>query len=725
MSSERFRNGICQAGARDLRRAAQALAADVPSRLAPLARVAYNYFWAWHRDGDRLFREIDAYRWRLCGQNPVRFLQEALPESLEKASLSPRIVDRVEALRDALEDELDRAPAADFPADRPVAFLCAEFGIHRSMPIYSGGLGCLAGDILKEASDLRIPMVGVGILYRQGYFHQRVDAGGWQHEYWYETDPERRPAVRVTDADGHPIQVRVPIWGEDIAVQVWRVDVGRVPLFLLDTTVSGNTPRQRFISARLYEGNRQMRLAQYALLGVGGMRVLRALDVEPLVMHLNEGHPALATLEAVRRVMASGASFRDACAEVRRRFVFTTHTPVAAGNETYSADEMRVVFPDVAGELGTGWDELLGLGRVHPDRSDERPGLTPAAIRMSRSVNGVSRIHGGVSRAMWRELFPGRADEDVPISHVTNGAHLPSWMSLPMRRLLDRHLGSGWEGRQRVSDPATWAAVDSIPDEELWAVRNALAERVVGWVRSQTVVERLTRDERMEFVEQAARTFDPGALTLGFARRLATYKRLHLLFREPERLLHLLDRDRPVQVLIAGKAHPKDDAAKALLTELFRLKSDLRVAGRVAFLEDYDMGKASLLVAGCDVWLNLPRPPLEASGTSGIKAAFNGTVNLSVLDGWWAEAHDGVNGWAIAGSRGDSEADDARDAAALFDILEKEVVPLFYDRGADGIPHGWVARIKATLRTVCPRFCATRMLEEYVRRVYCPADPAR
>jgi len=326
-----------------------------------------------------------------------------------------------------------------------------------------------------------------------------------------------------------------------------------------------------------------------------------------------------------------------------------------------------------------------------------------------------------VSRAMWRDLFPGRPEEEVPIGHVTNGAHLPSWMSVPMRRLLDRHLGDGWDGPARVCDPATWAAIDAIPDGDLWGVRNALAERLVGWVRSQTVTERLTRDERLEFVEEAARTFNPAALTLGFARRLAQYKRLHLLFRDPDRLLRLLNHDHPVQILIAGKAHPKDDAAKALLKDLFRLKADHpSVAGRVAFLEDYDMGKASLLVAGCDVWLNLPRPPLEASGTSGIKAAFNGTLNLSVLDGWWAEAYDGTNGWAFEGSSGDSDADDRRDAAAMFDLLEKEVVPLFYNRGADGLPHGWLTRMKTSLRSICPRFCASRMLDEYVRSVYRP-----
>jgi starch phosphorylase len=719
MLLEPIRNGIVTAGAKDLRRAAQALASDIPSRLAPLARVAYNYRWSWSRDGERLFRDIDAYRWRLCGQNPVRFLQEAWPESLEKAASSAHLVERSEALLDALEAEFAAEPSDEVPADRPVAFFCAEFGVHRSLPIYSGGLGCLAGDILKEASDRRLPMVAVGIMYRQGYFHQRVDAGGWQHEYWYETDPERRPAVRITDREGHPVTVTVPIWGEDILAQVWRVEVGRVPLFLLDTTVHANSPRQRFISSRLYEGNRQVRLAQYALLGVGGMRVLRAFGIEPSTVHLNEGHPALATLEAVRRVMDGTKPLGRASAEVRDQFVFTTHTPVAAGNETYSAEEMRTVFPDVADQLGAGWEELLDLGRVHPGRREEPAGLTPAAIRMSRHTNGVSRIHGGVSRSMWKELFPDRAEAEIPISHVTNGAHLPSWMSPAVRDLLDRHLVEGWYEHDRVTDPATWELVETIPDEELWAARNALAERLVGWVRSQTVIERLTRDEEMRFVEQAAERFDPQVITLGFARRLASYKRLYLLFRNPDRLRRLIDGDRPVQILIAGKAHPKDDVAKQLLTQLFRLKQDLAVAGRVAFIEDYEMGKAGLLVSGCDVWLNLPRPPLEASGTSGIKAAFNATLNLSVLDGWWAEAHDGGNGWGIEATHGvNDESTDTRDAATLFDLLEREVLPLFYSRDDSGIPRGWVRKMKACLRTVCPRFCATRMLDDYVRDVY-------
>jgi len=709
------------AGARDIRRAAQILASRVPGRLAPLAEVAYNFSWTWRRDGEPLFRSIDAYRWRTCRQNPVRLLQEAPEESLERAAITPSLVARAEALRDALEADKARPlrAAGSATAEHPVAFFCAEFGVHRSLPTYSGGLGVLAGDILKEASDHGLPMMGIGLLYRQGYFHQRVDAGGWQHEYWYGTDPERRPCARITGEDGLPLVLKVPIWDEDVAAHVWRVEVGRVPLFLLDTDLSENSPKQRFITARLYESNRQIRLAQYALLGIGGIRMLQALGIEPGVIHMNEGHPAAATLELVGQEMARGAPFREACEQVRRRVVFTTHTPVPAGNESSTREEIEQVMPHLRTSFGMDFDSVMGLGRYDPGNHHEPIGMTALAIRMSRSTNGVSRIHGEVSRRMWHSLFPGRSVDQVPIRHVTNGVHMPSWTAPSMRRLLDQYLPEDWHAPERITDPATWAAVDRIPDEALWAVRRAASQRLVGWVRSKTVTDRLSRGDTMEYVMKAAGAFDPNVLTLGFARRVATYKRLHLLIKDPERFLRLLDGPRPLQLLYAGKAHPRDDEAKRMLVQLFGLKSDPRTGGRVAFMEDYDMGLASILTAGCDIWVNLPRPPLEASGTSGIKAAFSGTLNLSVLDGWWAEAYDGSNGWAIDGTEDpNAEAKDQRDAAALFDLLEQEVIPLYYDRDAQGIPRGWIARIKASLRTIGPRFCATRMLDEYVREIY-------
>jgi starch phosphorylase len=718
---ERFvRKGIIQCGKKDIRHEAQDLARYLPARLAPLAEVVYNYFWSWHPDGQQVFRDIDEHDWSFSGKNPVRFLWRASQGALERAAADKKIVSRVEALRDALEDELNREPSNDgVPPENPVAFFCAEFGLHRSMPVYSGGLGVLAGDILKEASDRALPMVGVGLMYHRGFFHQRIDASGYQHEYWYATGPDRRATAKITDEEGEPICVTVPVWGEPVSVHVWRVDVGRVPLFLLDTEVQANSPRQRFITARLYEGNHQIRLAQYALLGVGGIRVLNALGIEPSVIHMNEGHPATAPLEMVRRLVRKGAAFAEACDRVRGRVVFTTHTPVPAGNETYSREDFSTVFRDVAPALGTDMEGILKLGRVRPDDTNEPPGMTALAIRMSRSVNGVSRIHGGIARRMWKDLFPGRSAEDVPITHVTNGAHLPTWIAPEIRRLLDRYLRKDWCSRERVMDPATWEAVDSIPDEELWAARKEMSSKIVSWAKSDSVIERLTRGDTMDYALAASQTLDPGALTLGFARRLATYKRLYLLTHDPRRVLAMLEGPRPIQLLFAGKAHPRDEEAKHMLQRIFQLKGNRPVAGRVVFIEDYDMGIATKLVAGCDVWVNLPRPPLEASGTSGMKAAFNGTLNLSVLDGWWAEAYDGQNGWGIDGTEDpDHGAKDARDAAAFYDLMEKEVIPLFYERDQKGIPHGWVKRMKASIRTIAPRFCATRMLDEYVRRIY-------
>ena len=720
------RNEGIRSGIKDVRRAAQALAREIPARLAPLARVAYNFHWVWHPDGERLFRAIDSYRWRLCRQNPVRFLDEASEESLERAASDLSLVRRAEALRNSLEEDLARPPLEDGVAsmEHPIAFFCAEFGLHRSLPIYSGGLGVLAGDILKEASDRALPMIGVGLMYRQGYFHQRVDAAGWQHEYWDETDPERRACVLVTGEDGSPLTVQVPIWDEEVSVNVWRVEVGRVPLFLLDTEVPGNSPRQRFVTARLYEGNRQIRLAQYALIGIGGMRVLDALGIDPSIIHMNEGHPVTATMELLGRERERGASFAEAREKVRRKVVFTTHTPVPAGNETYALDEIMTLFPGAARRLGGDMENFVSLGRFDAADRNEPINMTALAIRMSRSTNGVSRIHAGVARRMWQGLFPGRSAEEVPITQVTNGVHVASWISPLMRRLLDQYLVPGWQTHERITDPATWAAVDRIPDAELWAVRQEYGRTLARWVRSKTVTDRLERGDVMEYAMKAASTFDGESLTLGFARRLATYKRLHLLIQDPERMLSLLDASRPIQLLLAGKAHPRDDEAKRILARIFNMKSDPRIGGRVAFLEDYDIGLASLLANGCGVWINLPRPPLEASGTSGMKAACNGVLNLSVLDGWWAEAYDGSNGWAIDGSEdADTAAKDARDAKALFELLEREIIPMYYHRDAAGIPHAWIARIKASLRTIGPRFCATRMLDEYVRRIYAPAQP--
>ncbi len=707
------------AGADDVVRAASALASRLPWPLAVLARLAYNYRWAWLPDGPGVFRDVDPERWRACDRNPVRLLQEASAEALLRAAADTSLVARAERLERAVAEDLARPAATGVvPEDRPIAFFCAEYGLHVSLPIYSGGLGALAGDIVKEASDRALPFVAVGLMYGHGYFRQRVDISGWQQEFWVPTDPARSPAVLVTTGeDRAPLRIRVPIEPDEVVAQVWRVEVGRVPLFLLDTDVPENGRVARWITARLYDGDPRTRLAQYVLLGAGGAATLRALGIDPGVVHMNEGHAAFAALEMTRGAAGDGHDFRAALAAVRKRTVFTTHTPVSAGNDTYPPDEVRRALAPLAQSVGTDTEEIVRLGRTHPDDGHEPFGVTQFALRASRAANGVSLRHGGVSREMWRHLWPDREVADVPIGHVTNGVHIPTWIGPPMRRLLARHLGEDW--MRRADDPATFAPIDAIPADELWEVRCEQRRLLVEDVRDHSQLHRIARGEPRDYVEAAARTFDPGVLTLGFARRLATYKRLNILLHDLQRSLALLRGERPLQLLVAGKAHPRDDGGKRLVQDLFAVRSHERAFERVVFLEDYNLAVAARLVRGCDVWVNVPRPPLEASGTSGMKAAINGGLQLSVLDGWWAEAYDGANGWALSGDVDlDHAGQDARHAGELYGRLENEVVPEFHDRDDAGIPQAWIRRVKHSMRTLIPAFSATRMLAEYEERIY-------
>lgn len=707
-------------GDSDMAAAVAELAEGLPVALKPLAAVAYDYRWSWEPDGPALFAAIDADRWARCGANPRRFLSELPPSLLRRAAADAGLVARAAVLARTLRAERERPPRNGSPA-APVAFCCAEFGLHGSLPVYSGGLGILAGDILKAAADLGVPMIGLGLLYRTGYFHQRIDASGLQHEYWLDTDPERLPCVRVSGADGRPLTVQVPVDDEDVTVQVWRVDVGRVPLYLLDTDCAGNSAVGRWISARLYESNRAMRLAQYAVLGHGGMRMLRALGITPSLVHLNEGHPALALFELFAAERAAQPALDDEAvwARVRRRVVFTTHTPVPAGNETYVRDEVLAMLGRLADAtpLAGGREAFLALGRIDPADAAQPSGMTALALRCSRQANAVSQRHGQVARAMWQPMFPGRAPEGVPITHVTNGVHVPTWIGPPLRALLDRHLGNGW--LQRADDAETWAPVAQIPPAELWAARCEARAALVHTIRGRAIGDRLRRGEPLDYATAALGGFDPARLTIGFARRLATYKRLHLVGMVPERAIALVAAERGVQFVFAGKAHPDDGGAKEVVRRLFELKRAPAVGGRTAFIEDYDIPLAGQLVGGCDVWVNLPRPPLEASGTSGMKSVLGGGLQLSVLDGWWAEGYDGANGWAIDGRVDDDHAaQDRRDAAALFDLLEQQVLPMFHERDADGVPQRWVAMMKRSLMTLAPRFSAGRMVAEYADRIY-------
>lgn len=700
-----------------MERAIAELAERIPEPLFPLARLVYNYRWSWLPGAHPVFRDVDPGIWRHSDCNPRYLIEATPPHRLRQLARQESFAQRVQTLGAALKADLER-PAAEtaISPDAPVAYFCSEFGVHCSLPLYGGGLGILAGDVLKAASDLALPMVGVGLLYRQGYFHQRLDTSGWQHEYWTNTSFERLPAVRVTGPDDDALTVDLVLRERTVRIQVWRIDVGRVALYLLDTDRDDNHPIDRLITARLYVGDPLTRLAQYAVLGIGGTRMLAALGIRPAVVHLNEGHAALSSFERLRKILATIDSPEDGLDLVRQQTVFTTHTPVAAGNEGYLEEEIEPVLGHFLDQLPVPRATFTDLGRMAPGNRYERISITPLALRTSRASNGVSRRHGEVARAMWQSLWPERRIDDVPIGHVTNGVHTTTWMAAAMQEFLDQYLGDDW--RHRLTDTALWARVAAIPDARLWEVRCTLRKALVNFVRERSIRDRLSRGEPPAYVEAAAEVFDPSVLTIGFARRVATYKRLYLLARATEHLL--ADSPTPIQLVLAGKAHPQDNEAKESLRDRFALKRSAGISRRVVFLEDYDLHMAPRIISGVDLWLNLPRPPLEASGTSGMKVILNGGLNLSVLDGWWTEAYDGTNGWAIASPDAPAHVQDDHDAVALVDLLQREVIPMYYDRPADGIPHHWVQRMKASMRTLIPQFTAARMLREYVDTLYTP-----
>lgn len=699
----------------------------LPDPLIPLERLAWNYWWSWAADGASIFRDLDPEIWEECEQNPRQLLAKTSPYRLAEAATDPVYLERVQRIDASFQAYMNsraqwqREPIA-ITREHPVAYFCAEFGVHTSLPLYSGGLGILAGDHLKSASDLGLPLVAVGLLYRYGYFVQRLRNDGWQEEHYGETFPNDLPIHLIRNADQTPLRIEVVIRGRNVLAQVWRADVGTVPLYLLDTNIPENVETDRWVTGHLYGGDRETRIVQEMLLGIGGVRLLRKLGVSPHVFHLNEGHSAFLTLELAREVVQSEKqSFASAVDRVRQQCAFTTHTPVAAGNDEFDATlVMRAFGPDYLKELGLTEEEFLGLGRIDSGNKLERYGLTPLAIRMCRSTNGVSRKHGEVSRALWQKLFPEKKLEEIPITHVTNGVHAPTWVSPLLRFLLEKHVGQEWETKLR--DPDAWSqAVAGIPDEEFWKAHVQLKERLVAFIRQRSTQSRITAGERADYIEAAHTMFDPEALTIGFARRVAGYKRWNLLLSDPERLLRLINNEeRPVQFVFAGKAHPQDEGSKLVLQQLAQWKYDRAVKQRAVFLEDYDQEIARQLVQSVDVWLNVPRRPLEASGTSGEKVAINGGLNLSILDGWWLEGYDGTNGFAIG--NGDDNAEvaqiDARDAESLYRTLELEVVPLFYHHEEDGLPRPWIAMMKRAIQTLAPKYNSDRMVEEYARKIY-------
>jgi starch phosphorylase len=604
--------------------------------------------------------------------------------------------------------------------EKPVAYFCAEYGLHESLHTYSGGLGMLAADHLKSASDLGIPMVAIGILYRQGYFQQRLDVSGWQGELYEDSDFTKLPISLVRDSENNPIKVEVKMRGRVVKACAWRVDVGRVPLFLLDTDLEENDQIDRWITAHLYGGNTDTRIAQEMILGIGGVRLLRAIGLDPSVYHMNEGHAAFLTLELLREELHNGTTFLDAEPKVREKCIFTTHTPVPAGHDAFSPDEMDTFFASYWPQLNLTREQFLTLGARRSGDSWERFNMTVLALRYARKSNGVSKLHGRVSREMWQVLYPEKSVEEVPIGSITNGVHARTWVAPLFGDLYSKYLGSDWA--DHISEPETWEKVSAIPDEELWERKEALRERLISFARHRILRARRDRGESNERIQAVGTLLSPSILTIGFARRFSTYKRGDLILRDLERITRIFTNlETPVQIIFAGKSHPRDEGGKRLIQKIVEWSNHPILCNRVAFIENYDAYVGRNMVQGVDLWLNNPRRPLEASGTSGQKVGFSGGLNLSVLDGWWPEGFNGENGWSIGAEvEGiDPDLQDELDANSIYDRLENEVIPLFYDR-ENGIPHRWIARIKEAMRTLNPIFNTDRMLIEYATQLYFP-----
>ncbi len=694
----------------------------LPERIARLEEVAYNLWWSWNPSARGLFKALDRTLWQTTHHNPVKVLVQCRPETVEARAKDPAYLqwyDSVVAQFDEyLQDPKPWFKARHPESRRPVAYFSAEFGVHNSLPIYSGGLGILAGDHCKTASDLGVPLVGVGFMYPQGYVQQRIGVEGWQQNHYEMLDWSSSPARPALMPDGSPCVLRLALGSWPLHVAVWRVEVGRAALLLMDTNVEGNDPGDREISGRLYGGDQTVRLRQEIVLGIGGTRVLRALGIDAEVFHANEGHAAFLTLERIRERVEKGLSFEEARAEVAATTVFTTHTPVAAGHDVFPEELIEQYFKGYWTSLKLSREEFLALGR-HGDK----PGMNMSALalRLAGRANGVSRRNGIVAREMWKDLYPGKTAEEVPISHVTNGVHLPTWVSQRMSDVFTNHLGGDWRARQ--DDKAFWAKVSEIPDEVLWGAHVRSKRDLLNMIRGQG--RSRWQDDRVDASQVLAggALMDQEALTIGFARRFARYKRATLILHDLERLKKLLlDPWRPVQLVFAGKAHPADDGGKLLIQQIYKMAKDPAFGGRIAFLEDYDMHKARYLVQGVDLWLNNPLFPLEACGTSGIKAAANGVPNLSILDGWWEEGWTRENGWAPKGS--DHLPDDERDAAdaaAIYSVLEEQVVPLYFEQNQKGVPEGWVRVMKESIKTVAPQFCSVRMVKDYAEQLYFPA----
>jgi len=698
----------------------------LPKRIGRLSELAYNLWWTWHLDAQRIFERIDNVWWEASYHNPVRFLNHVARRAINAALRDHRftaLYDRVMAEFDAYLSSSETWFSKSFPdlVGKTIAYFSMEFGLHESLPIYAGGLGVLSGDHCKTASDLGLPFVGVGFLYPQGYFRQRITEDGWQEAYYENLDLTEVPTVSVKGNDGKDLLVQVALPERTVYARIWKVQVGRVPLYLMDTDIPQNEPGDRELTTRLYLSDPDRRISQEIVLGIGGVRVLRTLGIQPAVWHMNEGHSAFLGLERLRELVESDQPFEEALREIRASTIFTTHTPVPAGTDMFPQWLIERYF-------GHYWDKL-GLDQVgfmDLARQDHHAGavfnMGILAIRLSGQHNAVSELHRDVSRKMWRFLWPDRAEDEVPFESVTNGIHTLTWLAGRLKRLYDEYLGPDWV--ERIDDPTVWDGVMDIPDEALWSVRKHLKRKLMSLIRERARQRWIAGNYHPVQAVAAGVMLDPAALTIGFARRFATYKRAHLLLRDVERLREIVNvPDRPVQFVFAGKAHPADDPAKHLVQSVYRTLKQAEFGGRIAFIEDYDINVARHLVQGVDVWLNTPRRPHEASGTSGQKAAVNGVLNFGVLDGWWREGYNGKNGWAIGedGEYSNQDEQDEADAESLYQVLENEIIPLYYDRDENWIPRGWLQRVKESIRTLAPMFSTSRMVKEYTTEMYVPA----
>lgn len=690
--------------------------------------IANNIWWVWAPDVANLFRDLDPIRWRQLDHNPIALLKEFSPERLDMRASEMVLYSRINhAFRRLKEYTANKqtwaATNAGVLGAAPVAYFSAEFGIHESVPVYSGGLGVLSGDHIKSASGLGIPLVAIGLFYSQGYFKQKLDETGYQQEEYLDTRIENVPLHPALDKEGKSIMVSIDTRTGRLVAKVWKMLVGRVSLYLLDCNVEGNSPHDRQLTSRLYGGDERTRIRQELVLGVGGVMALRALGINPGVYHLNEGHSAFAPLEAIReRMKDDGATFDDALREIALKTVFTTHTPVPAGHDRFDANLVEEHLGPLRDQLGISYEQFMGLGRVEPQNHHETFCMTVLGLKLSRHANAVSQLHGHISRRMWAHLWPWRVEEEIPIGHITNGVHVSSWLADQMRHLYDRYFPVEWA--QRLGEAEVWQNIYRIDPGELWETHNALKTLLLAFVRRRLSRQCRRRGESEEAVERARNLLDPGILTIGFGRRFATYKRASLVFSDLDRIAAIVNNpERPVQFIFAGKAHPKDEPGKQLIRSIANMRHDPRFADRVAFIEDYDINVCRHMIQGVDVWLNNPRRPLEASGTSGQKAVLNGGLNCSVLDGWWAEAYDGANGFAIG--RGTShvsdEITDRRDAEALYSTLENVVVPLYYRRDVDGLPREWVRMMMNSIAGLAWRFSSDRMVMDYARTCYVPA----